>query len=225
MRQPFEMSKGGLVEFKPARRVFAGRGRSLMTFGEWKIAFAAMAFGGLIGAGWFYNLPHGAGLLALAQPPAEAPTPQVAPAPVETAGIVEAAAQPDSVLPQVVLAAAATDDDGRVDRAGEAGYLIAEAARVVDGDTLYLEGVATRIRLWGVDAPEREEPGFDEATQMLAGLVTGETLSCEHVDTDRYLRIVARCYFADGRDLSEAMIESGAATEYLRFTQGYYSGE
>lgn len=215
------MTKGAkLVEFKPARRVFAGRGRSLMTFGEWKIAFAAMAFGGLIGAGWLYRLPHGTALLALAQPPIEAP-PQVAPAPVEAAGIVEAAAGADSVLPQIVLAAG----DDRVDRAGEAGYLIAEAARVVDGDTLYLQGVATRIRLWGVDAPEREEPGFDEATQMLVGLVMGQTLSCEHVDTDRYLRIVARCYFADGRDLSEAMIDSGAATEYLRFTHGYYGGE
>lgn len=219
------MTRGAkLAQFKPARRVFAGRGRSMLTFGEWKIAIFGILFGAAVGAGWFYELPGKSEPLALAQPPVEA-APQSQLAAVPVAEIVEASVEPDAVLPQIVLAAPATDDDGRVDRAGEADYLIAEAERVVDGDTLYLKGVATRIRLWGVDAPEREELGFDEATQALAALVAGQTLSCEHVDTDRYLRIVARCYFADGRDLSQAMIDSGAAREYLRFTQGYYSGQ
>jgi len=217
--------KGGLVEFRPARRVFAGRGRSLLTFGEWKIAFVAMAFGGAIGAGWFYEFPSADSPLALTQPPAAAQTPAsqtvVAAAPAPAAEIVEAAADSDSILPQIVLAA----EDGRVGRAEEAKILIARAARIVDGDTLYLDGVTTRIRLWGVDAPERNEEGFDEATQTLAQLVDGETLSCEHVDTDPYKRIVARCYFNDGRDLSEQMIDSGAAAEFLRYTRGYYGGE
>lgn len=224
------MSKnGGLVEFRPARRVFAGRGRSLLTFGEWKIAFAAMAFGGAISAGWLYQFPSAGMPLALAQPPAAAqplPTqttvaPAIAAAPAPVAEIVEASAPADSVLPQIVLAA----EDGRVSRIEEAKILIARAARIVDGDTFYLDGVATRIRLWGVDAPEREEDGFDEATQTLARLVEGETLSCEHVDTDPYKRIVARCFFNDGRDLSEQMIDSGAASEFLRYTRGYYGGE
>ena len=220
------MSKNrGLVEFRPARRVFAGRGRSLLTFGEWKIAFAAMAFGGAISAGWLYQFPTLDRPLALAQPPAAAqPLPAetaVASAPAPAAEIVEASAPADSVLPQIVLAA----EDGRVSRIEEAKILIARAARIVDGDTFYLDGVATRIRLWGVDAPEREEDGFDEATQTLARLVEGETLSCEHVDTDPYKRIVARCFFNDGRDLSEQMIDSGAASEFLRYTRGYYGGE
>ncbi len=216
---------GGFVEFKPARRVFAGRGRSMLTFGEWKIALAAMVFGAAIGAGWFYEFPPVVRPLALAQPPAAPQTlaeaPAVSAAPVPAAEIVEAKAQAGSVLPQIVLAV----EDGRVSRTDEAKFLIAEAARIVDGDTFYLEGVSTRIRLWGVDAPERDEEGFDQATQTLTRLVDGETLSCEHIDTDPYERLVARCYFNDGRDLSEQMIDSGVATEYLRYTRGYYSGE
>lgn len=221
------MSKGGLVEFKPARRVFAGRGRSMLTFGEWKIAIFGILFGGAVGAGWFYELPEERVLAAPAGALAgDAPAPRPAAAPelaraVEAVADEETSAEEASVLPQIVLA----QDDGRRARAAGEDAYGGRVSRVVDGDTFYLEGLSTRIRLWGVDAPEREELGFDEATETLAALVAGQTLSCEHIDTDRYLRIVARCYFADGRDLSEAMIESGAAAEYLRFTQGYYSGE
>ena len=31
---------------------------------------------------------------------------------------------------------------------------------VVDGDSLYINGYEPQIRLWGVDAPESDEPGF-----------------------------------------------------------------
>ena len=38
---------------------------------------------------------------------------------------------------------------------------------VVDGDSLYLQGIKKQIRLWGVDAPERNEKGFKQATAAL----------------------------------------------------------
>lgn len=217
------MGRGGkLAAFKPARRVFAGRGRSMLTFGEWKIALAGVAFGGLVGAGWFHEAPLfpvnlAPGALTLAQP--AAPAPATAPGPAAETMIEEPAGE--EVLPQIVLAA----EDGRRDRTAPQTDYQGRVARVVDGDTFYLEGLETRIRLWGVDAPEHDEEGFDEATDMLALLVGEEALSCEHVEIDPYDRIVARCYFASGADLSEAMIDSGTAAEYLRFTQGYYGGE
>lgn len=220
------MGKGGkFPEFKPARRVFAGRGRSLLTFGEWRIAAAGILFGGAVGAGWFYEMPQVAAPLTLAE---VAPVAAAAatPAPVEALTPTTVAAtvtEPErqEILPQIVLAAA----DGRTSRQREPAYYIASVARVVDGDTFYLEGITTRIRLWGVDAPERSETGYDEAGEMLASLVADQPLACEHVDIDPHERIVARCYFGDGRDLSEAMIRSGVADEYLRFTRGYYGGE
>lgn len=224
-----------LAEFKPARRVFAGRGRSMLTFGEWKIALAGVLFGTLVGAGWFYEFPaapgsltpasFASGPLALAQPAAPAltepvaATPATAPTPAAETAVEEPAGE--EVLPQIVLAA----EDGRRDKITPQADYQGRVARVVDGDTFYLEGLETRIRLWGVDAPERDEEGFNEATDMLALLAGEEALSCEHVEIDPYDRIVARCYFESGADLSEAMIDSGTATEYLRFTKGYYGGE
>ncbi|NWG92177.1 MAG: thermonuclease family protein [Parvularculaceae bacterium] len=223
---------GALMEFKPARRIFAGRGRSMLTLAEWRLALSSAALGCLVGAGWIYgsaaeNRPDVAAQ-TLAQPPAVAAGPaiadrQAAPAAIEPVPASETIedAPADQVLPQIVLA----EDDGRRDRSPPPIDYRGRVARIVDGDTFYLEGLATRIRLWGVDAPERNETGFDEATATLAGLVFGRTLACEHVDIDPYRRIVARCYLEDGADLSEAMIDSGAAEEYLRFTHGYYGGE
>jgi endonuclease YncB( thermonuclease family) len=194
--------------FKPARRVFAGRGRSMMTFGEWKIAFASMAFGAFVGAAAVYPPEESAKIFALVEPPLTRTAPLLVADAREAAGAVFAAAKAPFETPA----------------REPAPRLVARASRIVDGDTLYLEGVATRIRLWGLDAPEREDAGYDAATQALSGLVSGRMLACEQIDTDRYGRIVARCYTEDGRDVSGAMIKSGAAREYLRYSHGYYGG-
>ncbi len=224
---------GKFTEFKPARRVFAGRGRSLLTFGEWKIAFLSIAFGAAIGAGWFYDAEGARSPFTLIQPAMLAKTPRPeAESPIKVAAVetppvaadeAPAATQTasEAIMPQIILAA----EDGRESRTPRRSVLIAPVARIVDGDTLYLEGVATRIRLWGVDAPEKSEAGFDAASDRLAALVGGGPIACEHVDTDPHKRIVARCFLSDGADLSEAMIKSGVAREFLRFTRGYYGGE
>jgi endonuclease YncB( thermonuclease family) len=94
---------------------------------------------------------------------------------------------------------------------------------VVDGDSLYLENHEPQIRLWGVDAPERNESGYDRARNTLTGLALSQSVRCDIVDTDKYQRSVARCFLADGQEINRMMIDSGAAKEYLRFTQGYYS--
>lgn len=94
---------------------------------------------------------------------------------------------------------------------------------VVDGDSLYLENHEPQIRLWGVDAPERNESGYDRARNTLTGFALSQSVRCDIVDTDKYQRSVARCFLADGQEINRMMIDSGAAKEYLRFTQGYYS--
>lgn len=97
--------------------------------------------------------------------------------------------------------------------------------RVVDGDTFHVAGVAPAIRLWGVDAPEKDEDGFLEAGAALANFTRGHTLSCDVVDRDRYGRAVARCAREDGQDISALMIRSGAAAEYWRYTHGRFAIE
>lgn len=105
------------------------------------------------------------------------------------------------------------------------GSFEGRVAYVVDGDTFHVAGVDPAIRLWGVDAPEKGADGYFEAGTALAGFVRGQILFCDVVDRDRYGRAVARCRRKDGEDISALMINSGAAEEYFRYTQGRYAIE
>ena len=83
---------------------------------------------------------------------------------------------------------------------------VAAQSRIADGDTMTING--ERIRLFGIDAPERDQPGGHEATQELRRIVGRTTPRCEQVDVDRYGRTVALCAVA-GVDLSLAMLRAG----------------
>lgn len=95
--------------------------------------------------------------------------------------------------------------------------------RVVDGDTLEIDG--TVFRLNGIDAPEHGQKCGDwncgaEATNGLAELVNGRDIVCDPVAEDGYGRVIATC-FADGRDLGAEMIDKGLAWAFLRYSDAY----
>ncbi len=98
-----------------------------------------------------------------------------------------------------------------------------QVVRVVDGDSLYLQGHPVQIRLWGVDAPERHEPGYQSAADYLYSIAHGKRVDCLQMDEDKYGRAVARCFLRSGDELNRLMIVSGRAREYKRFSHGFYS--
>ena len=106
--------------------------------------------------------------------------------------------------------------------AAETSSVSGTVSRVTDGDTFHLSGLDPAIRVWGLDAPERKQAGGSEATRSMRGLITGATLDCQVRDIDRYQRIVAQCFLPDGRDIATEMIRMGVATEYCRYSGGYY---
>ncbi|MEL6243917.1 MAG: thermonuclease family protein [Pseudomonadota bacterium] len=100
----------------------------------------------------------------------------------------------------------------------------ATVSHIVDGDTLDLKGVERRIRIWGIDTPERGQNGFHTATEALRQLTQGQhlTLIPMEIGPDSYGRTVARLRRDDGLDIGEAMIEGGHAREFCRYSKGYY---
>lgn len=95
---------------------------------------------------------------------------------------------------------------------------------VFDGDTVRLRGgQESRLRLWGVDAPEKDETGFYEAKIALERIALNRKITFIEIDRDRYGRTVARVFLSDGREVNQMMIESGTAKEYRRFSKGFYS--
>lgn len=84
--------------------------------------------------------------------------------------------------------------------------------RVIDGDTLELEN-GERVRLLGIDTPERGQPFAKEATLVVRSLVEGKrvTLEAEDRDRDVYDRLL-RHVFVDGIHLNQHLLEHGLAT-------------
>lgn len=95
-------------------------------------------------------------------------------------------------------------------------------SRVTDGDTFRISGIEPAIRIWGLDAPERDERGGSAATKTLRSLIDGQRLNCVLIDIDRYRRFVGQCFLPDGRDIAQVMILSGVATEYCKYSRGFY---
>jgi endonuclease YncB( thermonuclease family) len=108
-------------------------------------------------------------------------------------------------------------------------------ADVVDGDTLAIRGEQTRIRLYGVDAPEGKQTCNDaEGKRYLCGSRAADVLSaligrngrvsCQEEDWDRYGRVVAVRH-VNGRDINGELIRQGWAVEYGQYSDGRYSNE
>jgi micrococcal nuclease len=83
---------------------------------------------------------------------------------------------------------------------------------VIDGDTVRLFN-GTRIRLIGIDAPERGDYGFDNATFLLANLTNQSYIYLEKdvSNTDQYGRLL-RNIFVNELFVNEVMVRYGWAT-------------
>lgn len=92
----------------------------------------------------------------------------------------------------------------------------AKVDRVSDGDTIVLMD-GTRIRLHGIDAPERDQPYGSMATTALEYMVDRSVYYVE-TDTDRYGRMVATLHHSkDGYDINASMVCAGYAWWYGRY--------
>lgn len=90
---------------------------------------------------------------------------------------------------------------------------------IADGDTLtLLDGAhrTHRIRLDGIDAPERKQPYGQRARESLAALTHGRSATADCEKIDRYGRDVCRVT-VDGVDVGLEQLRRGLAWHYLRY--------
>lgn len=106
---------------------------------------------------------------------------------------------------------------------------IAGRVSIIDGDTLEIHG--TRIRLWGIDAPESSQlcRGDDslpyrcgaKAANELDAFIAHRPVSCKPVSRDVYGRTVATCS-AGGIDLADWLVREGLALDWPKYSKGKY---
>src|SRR4030042_66192 len=96
-------------------------------------------------------------------------------------------------------------------------------ARVIDGDTIELEG-GDRIRYIGIDTPEIGEPYYLEATAKNAELVEGKEVRLEKdvSEKDRYGRLLRYIYVGD-LFVNAELVRWGYARAYPYPPDTYYA--
>ncbi len=106
-----------------------------------------------------------------------------------------------------------------------------EPTRVIDGDTLELDG--ERVRIHGIDAPELKQtcerygvtwPCGAEARKALAKWIAGRDVECEGEDRDKAGQLLAKCS-VDGQDVGDWMVSRGLAIAYYRYSDEYQQAE
>ncbi|WP_245334862.1 thermonuclease family protein [Bradyrhizobium mercantei] len=102
-------------------------------------------------------------------------------------------------------------------------------ASVIDGDTLEVHG--TRVRLWGIDAPEssqlcRGEDSLEyrcgaRAANDLNSFIARRVVHCVPINLDQYGRTVATCSVG-GVDLGKWLVLNGLALDWPQYSKGRY---
>lgn len=102
-----------------------------------------------------------------------------------------------------------------------ANTLTGTVVGISDGDTLTLldaSKVQHKIRLAGIDAPEKSQAFGDRSKQNLAGLVFQEKVTVEWSKLDRYGRVIGKVLFGSD-DVCLAQVRAGMAWHYTAYAR------
>lgn len=107
--------------------------------------------------------------------------------------------------------------------------LFALSGKVVsihDGDTItVLSGKEqTKVRLYGIDAPEKKQDYGQKSKQFLASLIAGQVVEVEPKGKDRYKRTLGIIHHK-GQDINAQMVLNGYAWAYVKYSRIYVDQE
>lgn len=95
----------------------------------------------------------------------------------------------------------------------------AAVVSVHDGDTITVRTTETsKIRLYGIDAPELKQPHGQASKHALSEITFGKSVHITPMSKDRYGRIVAKVE-AGGVDVNRVMVEQGNAWWYTQYAK------
>ena len=107
----------------------------------------------------------------------------------------------------------------------------AQDLRVVDGDTIHLNG--EKIRFTGIDTPELKQTCIKEgviepcgvtAKKFLIEKIGNNKVNCISEGKDQYKRTLAEC-FVNGESLSSYLVRSGYGFAYRRYSKKFIPDE
>jgi len=93
-------------------------------------------------------------------------------------------------------------------------YLASSAVKVIDGDTVVIQGV--KVRMACIDAPEMAQPRGISAKNELHSLIGKGIPQVVRLDTDRFGRVLGILYL-NNQNLNVEMVRRGYAFVYPRY--------
>ena len=94
---------------------------------------------------------------------------------------------------------------------------------VTDDDTIKIltsEQQQIKVRLYGIDAPEKKQPYGTAAKKYLVDLIAGKTVQIEEHGKDRYKRVLGIVYL-DSKDINEILVLNGYAWAFTKYSKIY----
>ena len=91
-----------------------------------------------------------------------------------------------------------------------------KVVKVTDGDTVHVldqSKTKHKIRLGGIDAPEKKQAFGQKSKQNLSGLIAGKSVKVEYSKRDRYGRIIGKL-IKDGQNINLIQVKQGFAWHY-----------
>ena len=101
----------------------------------------------------------------------------------------------------------------------QAGTLTGRVVRISDGDTLVVldaNNAQHKIRLTGIDAPERGQAFGTKSKEHLSDSVAGKFVVVEYEKRDRYKRILGKVLLND-EDMNLEQVKAGYAWHYKKY--------
>ena len=95
-----------------------------------------------------------------------------------------------------------------------------EVVGVIDGDTVDVmhNGRSERIRLHGIDAPEKSQAFGRSSKRAASDLAYGEDVTVIEHGRDRYGRTLGEVILPDDRSLNQELVRSGHAWRYRKYS-------
>lgn len=100
-----------------------------------------------------------------------------------------------------------------------AQVLQGKVVKIADGDsfTLLTDGkMQVRVRMHGIDAPEKGQAYSQVSKQYLSNIIFNQKVTVEVNSRDKYRRVVGMVFVGD-KNINETMLSEGLAWHFIRY--------
>lgn len=98
---------------------------------------------------------------------------------------------------------------------------------ISDGDTIKIltkDKQQIKVRLYGIDAPEKKQVYGEKSRKFLSNLIAGKIVEVKEKGKDKYKRTLGIVYH-NGRDINAQMVSNGYAWAFVKYSDMYTNEE